>query len=174
MLSQLADAERLNYIEAVTHETMRLKPVAPVLFLESIEDVEIGGVAVPKANRSLPAHVARRLAGRTLWRGGRIPAGTLARSGTGFGLSAQCQGVRSLSGPVRVSVRAVNWRMVEIKTVMAMLCAGFEVSKTDSPNRSREIFSFTMMPENLFVRFKRWPRKRHWTQQDGATSPHSD
>src|SRR5687768_10370354 len=48
MLSHLADAERLNYIEAVTHETMRLKPVAPVLFLEPNEDVEIGGVAVPK------------------------------------------------------------------------------------------------------------------------------
>src|SRR5882724_6963758 len=48
MLGQLQDAERLNYVEAVTHETMRLKPVAPILFLEAVEDVEIGGVTVPK------------------------------------------------------------------------------------------------------------------------------
>ena len=27
---------------------MRLKPVAPILFLEAIEDVEVGGVAMPK------------------------------------------------------------------------------------------------------------------------------
>src|SRR5204863_5042148 len=32
MLHELQDAERLDYIEAVTHETMRLKPVAPILF----------------------------------------------------------------------------------------------------------------------------------------------
>ena len=45
--------------------------------------------------------------------------------------------------------------MVEIKSVMAMLCAAFEVAKTEHPEPVRELFSFTMMPENLFVRFKR-------------------
>src|SRR4029077_3490799 len=48
MLSQLQDTERLNYIEAGAHETMRLKPAAPLIFLEPIEDVKIGGVAIPK------------------------------------------------------------------------------------------------------------------------------
>ena len=37
---------------------------------------------------------------------------------------------------------------------MAMLYAGFEVSKTELPQPVGEIFSFTMMPENLLVRFK--------------------
>ena len=45
--------------------------------------------------------------------------------------------------------------MVEIKTVMAMLCTGFEITKTEQPRTVGEIFSFTMMPQNLFVRFKR-------------------
>ena len=45
--------------------------------------------------------------------------------------------------------------MMEIKTVMAMLCTGFEVSKADSASRVSEIFAFTMMPENLFVRLHR-------------------
>ena len=49
MLGQLQDAERLKYIEAVAHETMRLKPVAPILFLETNEDVEVGDVSIPKA-----------------------------------------------------------------------------------------------------------------------------
>ena len=46
MLSQLHDTERLNYIEALAHETMRLKPAAPLIFLETVEDVKIGGVAI--------------------------------------------------------------------------------------------------------------------------------
>src|SRR5881275_2039501 len=48
MLSQPQDAERLSYIEAVAHEAMRLKPVAPIIFLETVEDVVIDGVAIPK------------------------------------------------------------------------------------------------------------------------------
>ncbi|MGA7391428.1 MAG: cytochrome P450 [Terrimicrobiaceae bacterium] len=45
--------------------------------------------------------------------------------------------------------------MMEIKTVMAMLCTGFEVSKADPASLVNEIFAFTMMPENLLVRFHR-------------------
>ena len=48
MLSQLQDSEQLNYIEALAHKTMRLKQAAPLISLETIEDVTIGGVAIPK------------------------------------------------------------------------------------------------------------------------------
>jgi cytochrome P450 len=173
MLSQLADAERLNYIEAVTHETMCLKPVAPLLFLESIEDVEIGGVSVPKGTALflLTMHAGLQdthFGAADKFRPERwieaAPAPCCPHSAKAF--------VPFGAGPRFCPVRQLA--MVEIKTVMAMLCAGFEVSKTEQPQPVGEIFSFTMMPENLFVRFNRWPRKRHRTQQDGATSPHSD
>jgi cytochrome P450 len=154
MLSQLADAERLNYIEAVTHETMRLKPVAPVLFLEPNEDVEIGGVAVPKGTAVFlvtlsgglqDAHFGAAAQFRPeRWIEAAPPSGCPhnAKAFIPFGAGPRfCPG-RQLA-------------MVEIKTVMAMLCAGFEVSKTESPQSVGELFSFTMMPENLFVRFKR-------------------
>ena len=45
--------------------------------------------------------------------------------------------------------------MVEIKTVMAMLCASFDIEKCETAEPLRELFSFTMMPENLFVRLRR-------------------
>jgi cytochrome P450 len=154
MLSQLADIERLPYIEAVTHEAMRLKPVAPVLFFEPVEDVEIAGVSVPKNTAMM------------------VPTlhGPLQESQ--FGAAAQFRPERWLEaatpsacphntkafvpfggGPRYCPGRQLA--MVEIKSVMAMLCAAFEVAKTEHPEPVRELFSFTMMPENLFVRFKR-------------------
>ena len=156
MLNQLVDAERLPYLEAVTHETMRLKPVAPILFLEAIEDVEIGGVAVPKGT----ALFLLTLHG--------------CMSDTHFGAADQFRPERWLEAalssgcphnakafvPFGAGPRFCPGRqlaIVEIKTVMAMLCAGFEVSKTETPQPVGEIFSFTMMPQNLFVRFKRRP-----------------
>ena len=45
--------------------------------------------------------------------------------------------------------------MVEIKTVMAMLCSRYKVVKVDSAKPVTELFSFTMMPQNLLVRFER-------------------
>jgi len=51
--------------------------------------------------------------------------------------------------------------MLEIKTVMAMLCCSFELSKPDNLDEKHsvtELFSFTMMPRNLLVRFQH--RKR--------------
>src|ERR1035441_10345263 len=45
MLSELRSEEHTSELQSLTHETMRLKPVAPVLFFEPVEDVEIAGVA---------------------------------------------------------------------------------------------------------------------------------
>ena len=39
---------RLDYVEACMHETMRLKPVAPQLPLQALQDTVVGDVAVPK------------------------------------------------------------------------------------------------------------------------------
>jgi len=154
MLRQLQDAERLNYIEAVTHEAMRLKPVAPIIFLESIEDVVIGGVAIPKETALMlltlhgglqETHFAAAdefRPERWLETAPPFPGAHNTKAFVPFGVGPRyCPG-RQLA-------------MVEIKAVMAMLCATFDISKTDRAQPVGEIFSFTMMPENLFVRFNR-------------------
>ena len=38
---------RLDYVEACMHETMRLKPVGPILGLQALQDTRVGDVAVP-------------------------------------------------------------------------------------------------------------------------------
>jgi cytochrome P450 len=153
-LNQLTDAERLDYIEAVTHETMRLKPVAPILFLESIEDVEMGGMAVPKGTplMLLTMHAGlqdKHFGAADKFRPERwleaVPASGCPHNAKAF--------VPFGAGPRFCPGRQLA--MVEIKTVMAMLCAGFELTKTKHPQPVGEIFSFTMMPQNLLVRFKR-------------------
>lgn len=46
-----------------------------------------------------------------------------------------------------------NLALVEIKMVMAMLCSTFDLLKPEQAGAVEEIFSFTMMPENLSVIF---------------------
>ena len=154
MMQALEDAERLNYLEAVTHETMRLKPVAPVLFLEPIDDAQIGDVAVPKGTSLMlltmhsPLQDAHFTGANQFrpdrWIEEEKKSGDAhnARAFVPFGAGPRfCPG-RHLA-------------MVEIKMTMSMLCGAFEISKADHPEPVGEIFSFTMMPQNLFVKFRR-------------------
>lgn len=154
ILPEFSDVDRLEYIEAVAHEAMRLKPVVPILFLESIEDVEISGIRVPK----------------------QTPVMLLMQHGglddTHFGAAGQFRPERWLEAdrtagcphnprafvPFGAGPRFCPGRqlaMLEIKMVMAMLSSQFSISCAKSEHSVEEIFSFTMMPENLFVRFER-------------------
>jgi hypothetical protein len=47
LLPEFQAHERLRYIEAVAYETLRLKSVAPVLSLEPLHAVEVGGLHLP-------------------------------------------------------------------------------------------------------------------------------
>lgn len=164
MLGQLQDADRLKYIEAVAHETMRLKPVAPILFLETNEDVEVGDVAIPKATpvMTLTMHPALQDAHFTAaaefkperWLDAApAPANASAPSAT-----PSCPHAHNAKAfvPFGAGPRVCPGRtlaLVEIKMVMAMLCSTFDLSRPERAGAVKEIFSFTMMPENLSIVF---------------------
>lgn len=40
--------DQFPYLSAIAQETMRIMPVAPLLYVEPLEDVELAGVAIPK------------------------------------------------------------------------------------------------------------------------------
>ncbi|MBM4022265.1 MAG: cytochrome P450 [Planctomycetes bacterium] len=44
----LDQMERLNYLEGCVHETMRLKPVIPILTLQAIDDTVVSDIAIPR------------------------------------------------------------------------------------------------------------------------------
>ena len=145
-----ASTSDLRYIEAVAHETMRLKPVAPFLWVEPTEDVVIGDVHVPKGNavNVLTGHVAvaaDNFADSTLFRperwleaAGRSSEGHNTQAFLPFGAGPRfCPG-RHLA-------------MLEIKMVAAMLCRNFDLSRAPDATRTEEVFSFTMMPSSVRV-----------------------
>jgi len=153
MLSQLADAERLEYIEAVTHETMRLKPVAPVLFFEPVEDVEIGGVAIPKNTALMLPTLHGPLQDNHFGAADQFRPERWLEKAPGSGCPHNSRAFVPF-GAVPRFCPGRQLAMLEIKMVMAMLCGAFQVTTTEPPQTVRETFSFTMMPENLLVRFK--------------------
>lgn len=144
----------LDYGEAVAHEAMRLKPVAPLFFMEPNEDVELKGVSVPRGTAIMlvtmhPALQDAHFGGSAQFRPERWLASAQhagcphnAKAFVPFGAGPRfCPG-RSLA-------------MLEIKAVTAMMARCFTLTKAPGRGPVREKFAFTMMPEDLFVNFKR-------------------
>ena len=122
-----ASAEALNYIEAAAHEAMRLKPVAPIVGLESNADSVIGDVRVPKGTGVylLTGHTAtmqRNFIDPKAFR----PERWLEASHPSAG-EHDTEAFAPFGGGARFCPGR-HLAMLEIKLVAAMLCRNFEVS----------------------------------------------
>lgn len=153
MLPDFQAQERLRYIEAVAHETMRLKSVAPLLFFEPTQAVDLGGI-------HLPAGTAVFL----LTRHGGLQEHAFTAAG-------QFQPARWLTAPMEPRSGHAPQALVpfgggprvcpgrtlaflEIKAVMAMLCRNFTLTKPVDAPPVREHFAFTMMPTPLRLQLR--------------------
>jgi cytochrome P450 len=153
MLPDVQAQDQLPYIDAVAQETMRLKSVAPLLFVEPTQSVDLGGIhllagtavflltrygglhedAFPDAGQF---QLARWLTAPLEPRSGPTPPGLVPFGG----------------GPRVCPGRALAW--LEIRAVMAMLCRNFTCTKPVDAPPVREHFAFTLMPTPLRLQLR--------------------
>lgn len=144
-------AGNLPFVEAFYNETMRLKPVAPINAMEPLEDIEMLGCRIPRGTvimmltRQMARDEARFGHGRQFdpdrWLHGAPVAGC-PHDTTAF--------VPFGTGPRFCPGR--NLALLEIRTVLSMLCRNFDVRLAPGTPPVEELLAFTMMPKNLVVR----------------------
>ncbi|MCX4240751.1 cytochrome P450 [Paraliomyxa miuraensis] len=151
--ADMATTRALDEIEAVANETMRLEPVAPMMFLETIPEVTLGDVRLPAATPILvltrpsaldPARIDDPHAFRPeRWRDGHTAA-ALQRAGVfvPFGSGPRICPGRSLA-------------LLEIRMVLATLLRNFELERVGRSQDVGEELGFTLSPTNLRARLRR-------------------
>ncbi len=144
-------ANRLAYAGAVANEAMRLRPVAPGMFLEANADTVVGDVEIPKGTIVAlllrppavdPAHFGDAAAFR--------PARWIDPSATG-GAHEPSASQPFGSGPRICPGRTLA--LLEMKLVLATLYKSFDVVRVGKSEDVGELLQFTMSPTNLRVRF---------------------
>lgn len=142
---------QLKYTDAVAMEAMRLKPVAPVLLHEVLEDVELNGYRFTKGERLLNhlQHASKsnenftdsiELKPERWLKESRCPIHK-PESSMPFGAGARfCPGR--------------NLAMLEIKSVLSMLYKNFNVEVLN-PESIHDIMAFTMMPSKFKVKLSK-------------------
>ena len=150
--AKFEDLSKLDLFEATAHEATRLKPIVPVIYLETLVDVVLGDVAIPKSTPLFfalrPAMLDERHFGRPgeflpeRWSTGHdavLPHAPRAYAQFGAGPRV-CPG-RHLAG-------------VELRLVLSMLARNFTVEPTADTASAKELLNFTMMPSAMPVRLK--------------------
>jgi cytochrome P450 len=142
-------ALNLAYAGAVANEAMRLRPVAPILFLENTRDLIIADVALPAGTwlglLTRPPALAEKHFGEPLsfdpqrWlndgNGKTHEAGAHMPFGSGPRI---CPG-RSLA-------------LLEMKLVLSTIYNAFEIQRVGAAASVKEAFAFTMTPLGLKVK----------------------
>lgn len=141
----------LDYVEACTHETMRLKPVAPFQVIEALRDTVVGGVRVPAGTGVWCSMRSDSISERHF----PSPEAFDPQRWLNDGSPGQAaSSARRVSMPFGAGPRVCPGRhlaLLEIKMAMAMLLAHFDILDVTTPDGGEAVeqMAFTMMPVGL-------------------------
>ena len=128
--TDINSTEKLVYTEAVVHETMRLKSVAPLFFIEPNRDVEIAGVNIPKGTFLMLVNRYGALQEENFIDARQFkPERWLGTNTSG------CAHNRNASMPFGAGPRfcpGQNLAMLEMKMAVAMLCKNFSIKRVET------------------------------------------
>ncbi len=150
-IQEFNSAQHFKFMEAVANETMRLKPVAPLLLFESLSDVEIEGYFFPKGTRIVihSRHAAMQdenfTDGKSFYperwmKESKCPMHSMDAYIPFGGGPRFCPGK--------------NLSILEMKLVLAMLFKNFEIEMVTPHDEIQEIMAFTMMASSYKVKLK--------------------
>ena len=153
--SRYEQMSALDFVEACVHETMRLKPVAPLNVCEAVRDTTVAGVEVKKGEfvmclmrpgatdeRNFPSSQAYD------------PTRWMSEAGPKAASSAKRVSMPFGAGPRLCPGRYLA--MLEMKMVLAMLLSVFEIESVAAPEdgEPREYLALTMSPVGLRLKLR--------------------
>ena len=147
---------QLEYVEACAHETMRLKPVAPQLPMQTLRETTFGDLVLPKG--IVVIGLMRRDAVDEAFIPDAAqfkPERWLAEGEPGI----SAHSAKRISMPFGAGPRICPGRylaLLEMKMAMATLLSRFDIQSVDTPDgdEARELLQFTMAPVGLSMRLQ--------------------
>ena len=164
-----SEMAQLDYVEACANETMRLKPVAPQLPLQTLRETVIGDVLRPAgivviglmrrdsvSDNFLPEAAAFK---PERWLDADGQTGNADSGGFPAHSGLSAHSAKRLSMPFGAGPRICPGRylaLLEMKMAMATLLGQFDIAAVDTPDGlpAREVLNFTMTPVGLTMRLQ--------------------
>lgn len=140
---------KMPWLTAIMYESMRLKPVVPLLCMESLYNTSVGGVRI---NKGAPIFLAMNASGfvdsKFKDAGSFLPERWFTREEDALSTLMPFG-----SGPRLCPGRSLA--IMEIKLVLCALYSNYRITAQQSPSTVRERFAFTMAPQYFKVKIQR-------------------
>lgn len=146
-------AQGLTFATAVANETMRLRPVAPLLLADANKEVVIDNVLITEKT-AIALLIRTAALDDAVMPNGKsfIPERWLDPS-TAEAAQQKLVHIPFGSGPRICPGRSLA--LLEMNIVLSVLYKNFEVDRVGKSSDVEELFSFTMIPTNLRVKLRR-------------------
>ena len=147
--------EKLVFLEACISETMRLKPVAPLIVLQALHDTAVGDVAVPKETLVMGVMRHDSVSERHFHNPQAFePQRWLPDAPQPLEAVARRAAMPFGSGPRMCPGRYLA--LLEMKMAVAMLLASFDIEAVDTPDGgpAQERMTVTMAPVGLHMKLR--------------------
>ena len=144
------EMDRLPYLEACIHETMRLKPVGPQLPLQANRDITVGDVQVPRGTIVINLLRSDTLREDLVDQANEFRPERWLRAHNP---------AKRMSTPIGAGPRICPGRylaLLEMKIAMTVLLGQFDITYVGTADGSppQERLSFAMMPVGLLMRLQ--------------------
>ncbi len=149
--------EQLDFVEACCHETMRLKPVAPLMPQQALRDSVVGGVQIEKGMVVFGLMRVDSVSDTHVPQAAQFQPGRwLATPG---GPQQAASAAKRISMPFGAGPRICPGRylaLLEMKMAMAVLLQHFDIAAVDTPDGQPPVeqLNFTMTPVGLRMRLR--------------------
>ena len=155
----LEELAQLDFIEACAHETIRLKPVAPIIGLQALRDTTVGNVRLPAGGVIINVMRSDSVSDGHLPRAAAFEPGRWLADGTPGTPAQAANAAKRVSMPFGAGPRICPGRylaLLEMKMAMVALLGHFDIQGVDTPQSlpAVEKLSFTMMPVGLTLRLR--------------------
>ncbi len=155
----LEELARLDFVEACAHETMRLKPVAPIIGLQALRDTVVGDVRLPAGGVIINLMRRDSVSDQHLPRAASFEPERWLADGSPGAVAHAASAVKRVSMPFGAGPRICPGRylaLLEMKMAMVVLLGRFDIESvgTASGEPAAEKLSFTMMPVGLALRLR--------------------
>ncbi len=148
-------AQGLTLASAIANESMRLRPVAPLLFTDATEPTVVGGIAIDPDKCTIALLIRpSALDDEVMPEGSRFVPERWLDPATAKRAQERMVHIPFGSGPRICPGRSLA--LLEMNLVLGTLYKNFRIERVGNSSDVTELFSFTVTPENLRVKlFKR-------------------
>ncbi len=150
-----SDLNQLKYTEAVVQESLRIRPVTPNLYMTALKDVEIEnhlfktGETIMMQNKVAQTHEDNFIRPNEFF-----PERWLSNGCPMHGGAHKPEMIRSFGGGSRFCP-GKGLAMSQLVLTISTICKNFDFELTVSPDEVKEVFAFTMFPDNLMMKVKK-------------------